>query len=85
MLFRSTCYYQAIDFAIERGLGRVEAGAQGPHKVQRGYLPVPTHSAHLIADPRLRDAIGDYLDHERAQVAREIAAFAAETPYRQPD
>lgn len=80
-----TCYYQAIDFAIERGLGRVEAGAQGPHKVQRGYLPVPTHSAHLIANPRLRDAIGDYLDHERAQVAREIAAFAAETPYRQPD
>jgi len=80
-----TCYYQAIDFAIEHGLGRVEAGAQGPHKVQRGYLPEPTHSAHLIADPRLRDAIGDYLDHERAQVTREIAAFAAETPYRQAD
>ena len=60
------CYYQAIDFAIDRKLKRVEAGAQGEHKLARGYLPVTTHSAHFIADPGLRRAIAEYLVRERA-------------------
>ncbi len=76
------CYYQAIDYAIAHGIDRVEAGAQGPHKVQRGYLPVTTYSAHWIADERLRTAVARFLDHERVQVEREIAALAAESPFR---
>ena len=68
-----TCYYQAIDFAIERGLARVEAGAQGAHKIARGYMPKPTYSAHWIRDPRLRDAVDHYLNDERRYVARDIA------------
>lgn len=67
------CYYQAIDFAIERGLSRVEAGAQGSHKLARGYMPKPTYSAHWIGDPRLRDAVAHYLKDERRFVARDIA------------
>ncbi len=63
------CYHQAIDFAIARGLSRVEAGAQGEHKLARGYRPVTTYSAHDIADPALRRAIADYLRHEREHVA----------------
>ena len=63
------CYYQAIDFAIQRGLKTVEAGAQGEHKIARGYLPQTTYSAHYIADPGLRRAIADYLKRERAYVA----------------
>ena len=63
------CYYQAIDFAIKRGLKTVEAGAQGEHKIARGYLPQTTYSAHYIADPDLRRAISDYLKRERAYVA----------------
>ena len=59
------CYYQAIEFAIKRGLERVEAGAQGPHKMQRGYLPVPTYSAHWIPDPGFRRAVAAFLDRER--------------------
>jgi predicted N-acyltransferase len=76
------CYYQAIDAAIARGLGRVEAGAQGAHKLARGYRPVPTFSAHYIADPRLRDAVADYLAAERRAVSREIAALDEMTPFR---
>lgn len=76
------CYYQAIDFAIAHGLKRVEAGAQGPHKVQRGYLPVTTYSAHWIADPRFRDAVEHFLDQERRAVRHEMAALAAESPFR---
>ena len=78
------CYYQAIDFAIEHKLARVEAGAQGAHKLARGYLPVPTYSAHWIADPALRRAVADYLKRERAAVARQIALLGEESPYRQP-
>jgi len=79
------CYYQAIDFAIAHGLKWVEAGAQGPHKIQRGYLPRHTYSAHWIADPRLRDAVADYLAHERRQVDREIDLIERDyTPYRKP-
>src|SRR6201999_3928545 len=63
------CYYQAIEFAITRRLKVVEAGAQGEHKLARGYLPQTTYSAHYIADPGLRRAIDDYLERERAYVA----------------
>jgi hypothetical protein len=76
------CYYQAIEFAIEHGLARVEAGAQGAHKLSRGYRPVPTFSAHYLADPRLRAAVADYLDQERRAVLREIAALGDFTPFR---
>jgi predicted N-acyltransferase len=76
------CYYQAIDAAIARGLARVEAGAQGAHKLARGYRPVPTFSAHYIRDPRLRDAVADYLAAERRAVSREIAALDEMTPFR---
>ena len=74
------CYYQAIEYAIAHKLKRVEAGAQGEHKLARGYLPVTTHSAHYIADPGLRRAIADYLERERAYVeaaGEELAAAGA--------
>ncbi len=76
------CYYRAIDFAIERGLARVEAGAQGEHKIQRGYLPRPTYSAHWIRHPGLRDAIADYLEQERPAREHEMAELATLSPYR---
>ncbi len=76
------CYYRAIDFAIAHRLARVEAGAQGEHKVQRGYLPQATYSAHWIADERFGRAIAQYLAEERRSVAREIAALRAAGPYR---
>jgi len=77
-----TCYYQAIEFAIRHGLARVEAGAQGPHKLARGYEPVTTRSLHWIPDPGFRRAVADYLQRERAAVARENAALATMTPFR---
>jgi uncharacterized protein len=77
-----TCYYQAIEFAIARGLRRVEAGAQGEHKLLRGYMPVPTYSAHYIAHPGLRRAIADYLCREREAVAEQIEVLAEHGPYR---
>ena len=67
------CYYQAIEHAIARGLSRVEAGAQGEHKIARGYLPSPVYSAHYIADPALREPVARYLEEERAAVAQEMA------------
>ncbi|RZJ41330.1 MAG: N-acetyltransferase [Brevundimonas sp.] len=77
------CYYQAIDFAISRGLSRVEAGAQGEHKIARGYLPSPVYSAHHIADRALREPVKRYLDGERPAVQAEIAAMTeAMSPYR---
>jgi predicted N-acyltransferase len=76
------CYYQAIDFAIQRGLATVEAGAQGEHKLARGYLPQTTWSAHFIADPDLRRAIADYLKRERAYVAEANRELAAAGPFR---
>jgi uncharacterized protein len=76
------CYYQAIDFAIRRGLDTVEAGAQGEHKLARGYLPQTTWSAHFIADPGLRRAIADYLKRERAYVAEVGRELAASGPFR---
>jgi len=79
------CYYQAIDFAIQNGLKRVEAGAQGPHKIQRGYLPSLTYSAHWIADPGLRDAVQDFLNRERRGVDYEIAQLMKHSPFRNTD
>jgi uncharacterized protein len=76
------CYYQAIDAAIARGLQRVEAGAQGSHKLARGYRPVPTYSAHYFADPRLGDAVAAFLQAEREAVAHEIAALDEFTPFK---
>jgi uncharacterized protein len=76
------CYYQAIDYAIAHKLRYVEAGAQGEHKISRGYMPRTTYSAHYIADPALRRAIADYLVRERAYVAAVGAELAATAPYR---
>ena len=76
------CYYQAIDYAIAHKLARVEAGAQGAHKLARGYLPVPTYSLHYIADPGLRRAVADYLKRERLAIAQESALLIEESPYR---
>ncbi|MCG8360054.1 MAG: GNAT family N-acetyltransferase [Kiloniellales bacterium] len=78
------CYYRAIDFAIAQGLGRVEAGAQGEHKIQRGYLPSETYSAHLIRDGGLREAVDQFLRQERAMIDHEKAALAELSPFRKP-
>jgi uncharacterized protein len=76
------CYYQAIDFAIAHGLARVEAGAQGEHKLARGYLPVPTYSAHYIADPGFRKAIADFLERETRAVEREQKFLGELGPFK---
>ena len=76
------CYYQAIDYAIAHGLSRVEAGAQGEHKLARGYLPTTTYSAHYIADPGFRRAVAHYLEQERAEVAETVAVLTEYGPYR---
>ncbi|MEE9301414.1 MAG: GNAT family N-acetyltransferase [Alphaproteobacteria bacterium] len=76
------CYYRAIELAIEKGLARVEAGAQGGHKLARGYLPVPTYSAHWIREPALKEAVARYLDQERRQVGREIGFLETFAPFR---
>ncbi len=76
------CYYQAIDYAIAHKLARVEAGAQGEHKLARGYLPAATFSAHWIADPGLRRAVSRYLDEERRAVAEHREMLAEYGPYR---
>jgi predicted N-acyltransferase len=77
------CYYQAIEHAIACGLRRVEAGAQGQHKIQRGYLPQPTYSAHWIRDRGLARAIESFLERERRHVDHEIALLAEESPFRE--
>jgi predicted N-acyltransferase len=79
------CYYQAIDAAIARGLKRVEAGAQGEHKLARGYEPVPTWSAHYIPDPRFRRAVAEFLEAERRAVAQHIDQLGQYTPFRKGD
>ncbi len=76
------CYYQAIDYAIQTGLSRVEAGAQGEHKLARGYLPVATHSLHWIAEPHFRDAVARYLVEERRAVSEDIEALVDFGPFR---
>jgi uncharacterized protein len=79
------CYYRAIEFAITNGLKRVEAGAQGPHKLQRGYLPVPTYSAHWIPDLAFRRAVASFLDRERDMVEEKIEQLAEFSPFRHED
>ncbi len=79
------CYYQAIEHAITHGLARVEAGAQGEHKLARGYLPAPIHSAHWIADSGFRRAVANYLDEERAHMLGLIEALDAHSPFRQTE
>lgn len=77
------CYYRALDFAISHGLKRVEAGAQGEHKIQRGYLPVPTYSAHWIRDPGFARAVASFLARERQAVEAEMTALEDElSPFR---
>ena len=84
LLHFETCYYQAIDIAIEHGLKTVEAGAQGEHKIHRGYEPVITHSAHLIADPGLRRAVAQFLAQEKDHIAQDQEFIKSEhSPYRQ--
>ena len=79
------CYYQAIDIAIERRLPRVEAGAQGGHKLARGYEPVKTWSAHWLADPGFRAAVADFLEREREGVATDQLFLGAKTPFKKGD
>jgi len=79
------CYYQAIQFAIDRGLKRVEAGAQGQHKLARGYMPTHTYSAHWIANQSFRDAVDSYLANERRYVDEEIDYIAEHGPFREQD
>jgi predicted N-acyltransferase len=76
------CYYRAIDFAIEHGLKRVEAGAQGEHKIQRGYLPKPTFSAHFLSHGGLRKAVSEFLDRERPAIRAQMEELATLSPYR---
>jgi len=80
-----TCYYQAIDYAIARGLKKVEAGAQGAHKLLRGYMPTTTYSAHYIAHEGLRRAVDDYLRREREAVAERMGELAERGPFRKTD
>ena len=79
------CYYRAIDHAIANGLSRVEAGAQGEHKLARGYLPVETHSLHWIAEPSFRNAVARYLEAEARAVGQEIEILTDYGPFRKPD
>jgi uncharacterized protein len=79
------CYYQAIEFAITHGLKRVEAGAQGPHKIQRGYLPTPTYSAHWIPDPSFRRAVAQFLTRERDMVAHKMDGLSEFSPFRREE
>ncbi|WP_281856467.1 GNAT family N-acetyltransferase, partial [Litoreibacter halocynthiae] len=79
------CYYQAIDWAITHGLTRVEAGAQGAHKLARGYLPVATHSLHWIADEGFRDAVQQFLDAERTAIDEDIEIMTEYGPFKKSD
>ncbi|MFS4439435.1 GNAT family N-acetyltransferase [Paracoccaceae bacterium GXU_MW_L88] len=76
------CYYRAIDEAIARRLPRVEAGAQGEHKLARGYLPTPTHSVHYLPNPSFAQAVSDYLEAERAAIGEDVEVLTAMGPFR---
>ena len=83
MLYFEACFYRAIEFAIENKLKKVEAGAQGPHKISRGYLPTETYSAHWIENPNLRDAVASFLTKERRQNKFDIEYLKNKmSPYR---
>jgi predicted N-acyltransferase len=77
-----TCYYRAIEWAIDHNLARVEAGAQGPHKLARGYLPSHTYSAHWIANESFRDAVNRFLEDEREYVDQDIEYIEEHSPFR---
>ncbi|MFT9215149.1 MAG: GNAT family N-acetyltransferase, partial [Acetobacter malorum] len=79
------CYYRAIDFAIAHGLKRVEAGAQGEHKIQRGYVPSLTHSAHWLENSSLRSAVSAFLAEERPAIRAEAEALSAFSPYKKDE
>jgi hypothetical protein len=76
------CYHQAIEYAITHGLKRVEAGAQGQHKLARGYLPKMTYSAHYIPHEGFRNAISDYLHHERKEVGEILEILETRAPFK---
>jgi len=76
------CYYQAIEAGLEMGLPRVEAGAQGEHKLARGYEPVVTHSAHWLSHPGLMQGVENFLEQERAAVGHEVDILSKHTPFK---
>ena len=82
MLHFEVCYYQAIDYALANGLKYVEAGAQGGHKLARGYRPIMTRSAHWIAHPGLREAVSQYLTQERQAVESDAGFLESRTPFK---
>ena len=82
MLYFEACFYRAIDYAIAHGLRKVEAGAQGPHKISRGYLPTAIYSVHWIRERAFARGVADFLERERAGVAREIEALGSLSPFR---
>ena len=82
MLYFEACFYRGIEFAIENGLSKVEAGAQGPHKISRGYLPSPTYSAHWIRDEGFRRAVDDFVKRERAGVEHEMDSLSELSPFK---
>ena len=85
MLHFEVCYYQAIAYALANGLKFVEAGAQGGHKLARGYRPVITRSAHWIAHPGLREAVGHYLEQERSAVESDAGFLESRTPFKKSE
>lgn len=85
LLHFELCYYRTIDYCIQHGLEHFDAGAQGEHKIPRGFEPVTTYSAHYLREPRFRRAIADFLRRETAQVALQVRNLAAHSPYRAPD
>ena len=82
MLYFECCFYRGIEYAIDNGLARVEAGAQGPHKISRGYLPSPTYSAHWIRDRGFREAVEDFLRRERVGVEHEMEELGELSPFK---
>ena len=82
MLYFEACFYRAIEFAIDNGISKVEAGAQGPHKISRGYLPSPTYSAHWIRDDGFRTAIADFVRRERAGIEHEMESLGDLSPFK---
>jgi predicted N-acyltransferase len=82
LLHFELCYYQAVEWAVEHGLESVQAGAQGEHKLARGYEPVITRSAHFIPNPSFRNAVAEFLETERAAIAQELQWLRGALPYR---
>ena len=85
MLYFETCFYRGIEYAIENGLSKVEAGAQGPHKISRGYLPSATYSLHWIRDEGFRRAVADFVDRERRGIEHEMNSLSALSPFKRSE